>query len=122
MFKKLSFLTVLLLVLLLTGCRAPVDEPSGEADVVFEITASNYVFSPDVLRVQNGQIVRIELTSNQGTHDWVVDEFNAATAQIRAGNTGAVEFLADQTGEFEFYCSVEDHRALGMVGTLIVED
>jgi plastocyanin len=114
---------IVILLLVLAGCRAPAPEdPSGEVDIIIEVSASNYEFSPDVIQVENGQTVRIVLTSTQGTHDWVVDEFSAATALVLAGNTRAVDFVADQTGEFEFYCSVENHRALGMVGTLTVVD
>jgi len=32
-----------------------------------------------------------------------------------------VEFTADTPGEFEYYCSVGQHRANGQVGKLIVE-
>ena len=32
-----------------------------------------------------------------------------------------VEFTVDKTGTFEYYCSVGQHRANGMVGNLIVE-
>ena len=121
--RTITLLIMLILTIALAGCRAPAtDEPSGDADVTIEISASNYAYSPEIIRVQNGQIVRIELSVVQGNHDWVVDEFDAATQVVTAGRTTAVEFWADQSGEFEFYCSVSDHRALGMVGTLIVED
>jgi uncharacterized cupredoxin-like copper-binding protein len=32
-----------------------------------------------------------------------------------------VQFVADKTGTFEFYCSVGNHRQMGMVGTLVVQ-
>jgi len=32
-----------------------------------------------------------------------------------------VTFVADKAGEYEFYCSVGQHRANGMVGKLIVK-
>ncbi len=54
-------------------------------------------------------------------HDWVVDEFDAKIAQVAAGKTTSVEFVADKTGTFEYYCSVGKHRQNGMVGKLIVE-
>ena len=122
-FRYFLSIVLCLLVLSLAGCQAPVsDDPSGDADIVVEVNGSNYAFSPNTISVRTGQIVRIELTSRAGTHDWVVDEFNAATAIAGVGRTVAVEFLADKAGEFEFYCSVYNHRAMGMVGTLIVED
>jgi plastocyanin len=93
----------------------------------FVMTGENFKFvmggldNPDI-RVKKGDIVRIEFTSTQGFHDWVVDEFDAATIQIRDTDESTfVEFVADQTGTFEYYCSVGQHRANGMKGNLIVE-
>ena len=55
-------------------------------------------------------------------HDFVIDELNVKSEIIKSGETGEVEFTPDTIGEFEFYCSVGQHRANGMVGTLIVEE
>lgn len=100
------------------------DETSDAQDleaVVIDIGGENFSFSQEEIRVQEGQEVTINFTSDEGIHDWVVDEFDAATNQIAAGETTSVTFVADRSGEFEYYCSVGDHRQMGMVGTLIVE-
>ncbi|HLD06444.1 MAG TPA: dienelactone hydrolase family protein [Candidatus Nanoarchaeia archaeon] len=73
------------------------------------------------LRVRQGELVRIELDVVEGMHDWVADEFQAATERVRAGNSTFVEFTADKLGTFEYYCSVGSHRQMGMAGKLIVE-
>jgi heme/copper-type cytochrome/quinol oxidase subunit 2 len=92
----------------------------------FELTGEDFSFrmngevAPDI-RVNEGDMVRIELTSIDGMHDWVIDEFDAATNQITTGQTTSIEFIADQKGTFEYYCSVGQHRANGMFGTFIVE-
>jgi plastocyanin len=65
-------------------------------------------------------VVRIEFTSTSGFHDWVIDEFDAATDRVRDGETSSVTFVADQAGIFEYYCSVGSHRANGMHGRFIV--
>lgn len=44
------------------------------------------------------------------------------TTQVNTGATTSVEFVADQVGNFEYYCSVGQHRANGMVGTLTVTE
>lgn len=100
----------------------------GEPDVVFTLTGGNYYFEMDSERnpdlvVSEGDLVRIEFTSEEGFHDWVVDEFDAATDKVRSGEDGMVyvEFVADQKGTFEYYCSVGSHRANGMKGMLVVE-
>jgi len=43
------------------------------------------------------------------------------TDKVQAPGTTSVEFVADQEGAFEYYCSVGNHRQQGMKGTLIVE-
>ncbi len=87
----------------------------------FDISAKPFEFSVKEIRVKKGDKVRINLTVTQGMHDWVVDEFNAKTDIIQTGKSASVEFTADKTGTFEYYCSVPTHRQQGMVGKLIVE-
>jgi hypothetical protein len=77
--------------------------------------------NPDIV-VQQGDTVAVTLCVTEGNHDWVVDEFDVATDVVGAdGDCSTVEFVADQVGEFEYYCSVGNHRAEGMYGTLIVD-
>lgn len=87
----------------------------------FDISAKPFEFSVKEIKVKKGDKVRINLAVSQGMHDWVVDEFNAKTKIIQAGQSDSVEFVADKTGTFEYYCSVPTHRQQGMVGKLIVE-
>jgi plastocyanin len=88
----------------------------------FTITGKNFDFSDEEIRVQEGDRVKIVFSSTGGFHDWVVDEFDgAATEQVNPGKTTTAEFVADKKGEYEFYCSVGNHRGMGMVGKLIVE-
>ena len=97
-----------------------VDEPAVEAKV---FTVDSFSFGYDVteIRVAEGDTVTINLTNSGGFHDWVVDEFNAATEKIAEGENTSVTFVADKAGTYEFYCSVGSHRAQGMVGTLVVQ-
>ena len=88
---------------------------------VFEVSASIFVFSLTVMKVKKGDPVRVVFTNDEGTHDWVLDEFDAKTEMLNAGESAEVTFVADETGEFEYYCSVGQHRKMGMVGKLIVE-
>ncbi|KKS22075.1 MAG: Plastocyanin, partial [Candidatus Roizmanbacteria bacterium GW2011_GWC2_41_7] len=55
-------------------------------------------------------------------HDFNLDEFNVDGTVVKEGESTMVEFVADQAGDFEYYCSVGQHRANGMVGTLTVEE
>ena len=89
----------------------------------FTIVGGNYYYTIDEIRVKRGNKVRITFSSEEGFHDLVLDEFNVATQRFRPGEgEETVEFVADQAGEFEYYCSVGDHRSRGQVGKLIVEE
>lgn len=97
-------------------------EETDNAEVVtFEVSGTNFAFSQTTIRVNEGDTVRIVFTSEDGFHDWVLDEFNAATEQVPTGGVTEVTFVADKAGTYEYYCSVGEHRANGMVGSLIVE-
>lgn len=87
----------------------------------FTIDAFNFGYSMEEIRVNQGDTVVITLTNSDGFHDWVLDQFDASTAQIQEGETTSVSFVADAAGTYEYYCSVGNHRAQGMVGNLIVE-
>jgi plastocyanin len=87
----------------------------------FTIDSFGFGYSQEEIRVNEGDTVTINLTNSGGYHDWVVDEFDAATEKINGGGETSVTFVADETGTFEYYCSVGNHREQGMVGTLIVE-
>lgn len=87
----------------------------------FDLSAKPFEYSIKEIRVKKGDRVKINLTVELGMHDWVVDEFAAKTTQVTTGQSTSVEFVADKTGTFEYYCSVPTHRLKGMVGKLIVE-
>ncbi|MDP2586199.1 MAG: cupredoxin domain-containing protein, partial [Candidatus Komeilibacteria bacterium] len=95
---------------------------NAEVEVkTFTVGAENFSFNPAEIRVKKGDRVRIVFNNNSGFHDWVLDEFNVRTKQMQGPATETVEFTADKTGTFEYYCSVGTHRAMGMKGNLIVE-
>jgi plastocyanin len=92
----------------------------GEA-ATFDLTGHNFAFSQDLIRVKKGDTVTINFASTEGFHDWVIDQFDARTSRVNAGGRTSIEFVANEVGTFEFYCSVGNHRQQGMVGTLIIE-
>lgn len=98
---------------------APIETPAEKR--TFTVTAKNFSLSPAEIRVKKGETIKIVFTNESGFHDFVIDEFNVRTPQINGPATKEVEFVADKTGQFEYYCSVGSHRAMGMKGTLIVE-
>ena len=96
-----------------------------EADHVFAVEAIGREFIIDgvsnpELTVAVGDTVRIEFAVTGGTHDFVIDELGVATEVMSVGGTEVVEFVASEVGSFEYYCSVGNHRAEGMVGVINV--
>lgn len=95
-----------------TGTSAAVKE--------FTVTAKSFSFTPNTITVNKGDKVRITLKNDQGMHDLKIDDFNVATKVIPAGQSDTVEFTADSAGTYSFYCSVGNHRAMGMEGVFTV--
>lgn len=87
-----------------------------------KIEAGSYYYNPDEIKVRVGEKVRIILTAVDMMHDFNIDELGVKIPVTPAGETSEVEFTVDEPGEYEYYCSVGQHRALGQVGTLIVEE
>lgn len=87
----------------------------------FTVTGSNFRFSPATLTVNRGDTVRITFRSTGMNHDFVIDELGVKSSVLPSGEEEVIEFTADQAGTFEYYCSVGNHRQMGMVGTLTVK-
>ena len=99
------------------------ESTSGSREVrTIEVEAGMYYFKPSEIKVKKGEKVRIVLKNVEGMHDFVIDELKVNSGIIQSGQTTEFEFVAEKTGEFEYYCSVSNHRAMGMKGTLVVSE
>jgi len=81
----------------------------------FNIEAFRFGYSPDIIRIKQGDNVRIIVDNTDGLHGLRIAEFGVA-------GMDSVEFIADKKGEFIWYCNNycgESHTA--MRGKLIVE-
>lgn len=97
-----------------------VEEKTEGAVKSFEIDASNFKFTPNTITVNEGDMVKITFKNTQGFHNFMLDGFNAKSKTIPSGQEDILQFVAGKKGTFQFYCSVGNHRAMGMVGTLTV--
>jgi len=103
--------------------QSTADQPVSLASVSvkeFTLSASNYSYSSNSIRVNKGDTVKITLKNDEGMHDLVIDEYNVRTKLLNSGEEETIIFTADKTGTFEFYCSVGKHREMGMKGMLTV--
>jgi nitrosocyanin len=87
----------------------------------FTVAAGSYYFTPSSMKVNKGDTVKITVTNSDGMHDLKLDEFGVATRVLKSGESQTVTFVADKSGTFDYYCSIGDHRLMGMQGKLIVE-
>ncbi len=101
----------------------PAPTAATETGTIKEIVVigSSFKFEPAEIKVNKGDKVKITFKNSGGTHDFVIDELNVKTAIITTGAEKSVEFIADKIGSFKYYCSVVNHRAIGMEGTLVVQ-
>ncbi len=89
---------------------------------VIEMEAGSFYYTPNVITAKKGEKIRIVMKSVSMMHDFVIDELNVKMPVVKDGDTGTVEFVADQVGSFEYYCSVGQHRANGQVGTITITE
>lgn len=118
--KKRILALVLLTSAVASGCSSsPEVEPTGHTTTV-TVQVQGMTFSPSEITVPRGDELVVEF-ENTGTelHDLTFGN-GAASERINPGQSETIE--VGVVGEdMEFWCSVSNHRAMGMEGTLTVE-
>lgn len=118
----------LIAVFLVAGCTttdnstaptAPLKEFSMDSFYTIDNGTAHPQFSVKDLTVNKGDRVRITITNIKGNHDFNIDEFNVH-AETPLNQSVTVDFIADKSGDFVYYCSKPGHRAAGHWGTLHV--
>ena len=84
------------------------------------VASKGFAFTPSTITVKKGDQVKITYTNGGGTHNFQIDGYNVGTKVIQGGQSDSVSFTADKAGTFEYFCSVGNHRAMGMKGKLVV--
>ncbi len=97
----------------------------GRPATVVYATVIRSTFTPDIIRVKQGDLVRIHVTNVEttpdATHGFAICELNI-NASIEPGETATIEFEADKPGVYAFYCSEFcSPLHLEMAGWLIIE-
>jgi len=70
-----------------------------------ELEAYQFGFSPDVITVKEGDIVKLTVTSRDVPHGVYIKEYGIDIS-VAKGQQGYAEFIADKIGEFDILCSV----------------
>jgi len=71
----------------------------------FELKAKKFSYTPNVIKVNKGDTVKIRLLSEDVHHGFYLDGYGVRTS-ARPGQDGSLTFVADRPGRFTFRCSV----------------
>jgi nitrous-oxide reductase len=102
----------LITTLLVQGCvvaTAPAvflaaqDQAPSRRELV--VTVRGFRFVPDRLEVVQDDLVRVTIHGDALAHSFNIDEYRIAR-RVPPGGTAVVEFRADRTGTFPFYCNI----------------
>ena len=124
--KQILLVCLLVFVLIIAGCArgSSVEDVSGNLENgvrVVQMRAFQFGFDPNPVIVNEGEHVKLVVTSTDVTHGFSIAEFGV-NVQLLPGRPSIIDFTADKTGTFIFYCSVPcgaGHRS--MRGRLIVK-
>ena len=86
----------------------------------FTVHGSNFKFSPNSITVNKGDKVKIIFISDDSSHDICVEGYGCSSV-VRGGQTITLEFMANESGNIKFFCSVDGHRSFGMEGNFIIQ-
>lgn len=98
-----------------------VDAEAAAQDRTIQVSGEDFSFTPSTIEVDEGETITFEFT-NDGT---VVHNFGGEfgrTDTIAAGETDTVTATFDSPGDQAFWCSVGNHRDMGMEGTITVQE
>ena len=83
----------------------PTPAEAIDTEVIVPIEASQYAYEPNVIEVQLGQRVVLELSSMDVVHGIYLDGYDLEVV-TDPGQTAHLSFIADQPGSFRLRCSV----------------
>jgi heme/copper-type cytochrome/quinol oxidase subunit 2 len=96
----LPFAAIALVVLL-----APLPFSTRPVTHNITMTADQFAFDPPVLRVNQGDRVRLTLQAGDVVHGFYLDGYDLQQ-RVEPGLSEEIEFVADRTGKFRYRCSV----------------
>lgn len=117
---RIVVVALLAIMLTLTGCTGAQSADDGDTPVqVVKIDAANMRFTPDVIEVPVGTRLEIELTNTDGMliHDLVFANGVAGT-HLAPGESEKID-VGVITEDIEGWCSISNHRAMGMTLTIV---
>lgn len=105
-----------------TSTKGSSDDVSvAEEGEELTVEGEEFSYSPSKLKVKPGVVTITFKNVGEMGHDLVFEDLEAATKVISPGEEETVTVEIKEQGTYVFYCSVGNHRQLGMEGELVVE-
>ena len=126
---RLALAAALLVVLAAIPAVVPVQsaaprataQTQGPTERPFTLTARRYSFAPQRLEVFQGDLVRIELSTEDIAHSLTIDDYRISK-RVGPGQPVTFEFRAERVGTFPFYCNLlNEDGCRKMRGELVVK-
>ncbi len=117
----IMFFTAFLLVTF--AFMASGGDQTKQPEQVIKITAKNFEYNPNVIKIKAGVPVVFEFTSLDRVHGFTVPDLGGVRLTIEPGKINRVTILAPKAGTYEFHCDIfcgDGHE--GMTGKIIAED
>ena len=108
-------------VLLLCGLAAAATaQDQGPTAKPFSVGVRRFVFDPARIEVNQNDLVKIELHTDDIAHSLTIDEYRIAK-RVGPGHPVTFEFRADRPGTFRYYCNLQiEDGCRQMHGELVV--
>jgi heme/copper-type cytochrome/quinol oxidase subunit 2 len=111
---RVSFLIVALFAGAATQDQGPTAKP-------FAVRAHRYAFDPPRIEVNEDDLVKIELRTDDIAHSLTIDSYRISK-RVSPGQPVTFEFRADRAGEFPYYCNLQiEDGCRQMRGVLVVK-
>jgi plastocyanin len=110
-----------LIVLFFVVMRSSSGSANVEKPLTLTVKTSDLRFDMDTITVKVNQPVTVKLENvDYMEHAFNVDALNVKSDEIEPDQVTSFTFTAHKAGTYQFYCPMEGHAKLGMVGTLKV--
>jgi plastocyanin len=116
--RSVTLLAVAAIVIAAAARGASHPQPMGVSK--HTIVADRFVYEPSRIVVNAGDAVTITLIATDRPYTFTIDAYRISR-RATPGKNAVIEFCADQTGTFVYYCNLtDDERCRGMKGELVV--
>ena len=125
---RLGLATLCVILVVIAGLRlvqtagySAVVQIQGPTARPFSVTARRYAFVPARIEVFEGDLVKIELRTEDIAHSLTIDDYRIAK-RVGPGQPVTFEFRAERAGTFAFYCDLQNEAGCRkMRGQLVVK-